>query len=61
MSRTICYLNNVEMSSSQCKLFDLYQKYLKGTASKGDFINFEGYGDMFQAAKEIYDKVMSNR
>ncbi len=46
------------MTSSQCKLFDLYQKYLAGNATKQDFINFEGYGNTFEIAKSIYEKVM---
>lgn len=58
MSEIICYLNNIPMTSSQCKLFDLYKKYLDGKATKQDFINFEGYGNTFERAKEIYEKVM---
>ena len=54
----ICYINNVPMSSSQCKLFDLYKEYLEGKVNKSAFINFEGYGDMFNAAQNIYDKIM---
>ena len=54
----ICYINNQPMTSSQCKLFDLYQKYLAGNATKQDFINFEGYGNTFEIAKSIYEKVM---
>ena len=55
---TVCYINNVPMSSSQCKLFDLYNAYLEGKVNKSAFINFEGYGDMFGTAKNIYDKIM---
>ena len=55
---TICYINNVPMSSSQCKLFDLYTVYLEGKVNKSAFINFEGYGDMFETARSIYNKVM---
>ena len=33
----ICYINNQPMTSSQCKLFDLYEKYLAGNATKNDF------------------------
>lgn len=54
----ICYINNQPMTSSQCKLFDLYQKYLAGNATKQDFINFEGYGNTFEVAKSIYEKAM---
>ena len=46
------------MTSSQCKLFDMYQKYLDGKSSKQDFNNFEGYGNTFKKAKAIYEKVM---
>ena len=53
-----CYINNVYMSSSQCKLFDLYCKYLEGKTKESDFINFEGYGNTFELAKSIYEKVM---
>ena len=55
---TICYLNNIPMSSSQLKLFDMYEKYLNGKATKNDFVNFEGYGNTFEVAKTIYEKVM---
>ena len=58
MSEVICYLNNQPMTSSQCKLFDLYQKYLAGKATKKDFSNFQGYGNTFEIAKAIYEKVM---
>ena len=54
----ICYLNNIPMSSSQCKLFDKYMEYLEGLATKNDFVNFEGYGNTFETAKTIYEKVM---
>ena len=54
----ICYLNNIPMTSSQCKLFDLYCKYLEGKTKESDFINFEGYGNTFEIAKTIYKKVM---
>ena len=54
----VCYINNVPMSSSQCKLFDLYKAYLEGKVNKSAFINFEGYGDMFNTAKSIYDKII---
>jgi hypothetical protein len=47
------------MSSSQCKLFDLYKKYIEGKVNKSAFINFEGYGDMFETACSIYNKVMN--
>ena len=56
---TICYINNVPMSSSQCKLFDLYKAYLEGKVNKSAFINFEGCGDMFETARSIYNKVMN--
>ena len=56
---TICCINNVPMSSSQCKLFDLYKAYLEGKVNKSAFINFEGYGDMFETARSIYNKVMN--
>ena len=55
----ICYLNNIPMTSSQCKLFDLYCKYLEGKAKESDFVNFEGYGNTFEMAKIIYKKVMN--
>ena len=54
----VCCLNNVPMSSSQLKLFDMYQKYLEGKVTKNDFINFEGYGNTFELAKQIYEKIM---
>lgn len=54
----ICYINNIPMSSSQCKLFDLYKSYLEGKVNRPAFINFEGYGDMFETARSIYSKVM---
>ena len=57
MDDIICYINNTPMTSTQCKLFDLYKKYLDGNATKNDFINFEGYGNTFEKAKEIYEKV----
>lgn len=57
----ICYINNQPMTSRQCKLFDLYQKYLAGNATKQDFINFEGYGNTFEVAKSIYEKVMKGQ
>lgn len=56
---TICYINNIPMSSSQCKLFDLYIKYLEGEVDKSAFINFEGYGNMFETARSIYNKIMN--
>lgn len=56
---TICYINNIPMSSIQCKLFDLYKAYLEGKVNKSAFINFEGYGDMFEIARSIYNKVMN--
>ena len=54
----ICYLNNIPMTSSQCKLFDLYNEYLQGKVDKNAFINFEGYGNMFPVAEELYNKIM---
>ena len=54
----ICYINNIPMSSNQCKLFDKYKEYLEGKATKNDFVNFEGYGNTFEIAKAIYEKVM---
>ena len=56
---TICYINNIPMSSSQLKLFDKYKEYLEGRAIKNDFVNFEGYGNTFETAKSIYEKVMN--
>ena len=35
----ICYINNIPMSSNQCKLFDKYKEYLEGKATKNDFYN----------------------
>lgn len=58
MNGIICYINNIPMSSSQCKLFDLYVKYLSGEVSKEAFNNFEGYGNTFDKAKAIYEKIM---
>ena len=58
MDNIICYINNIPMTSTQCKLFDKYQKYIDGNATKQDFINFEGYGNTFEKAKQIYEKVM---
>lgn len=53
-----CYINNIPVSSSQSNLFDLYRKYLEGKVDKTVFINFEGYGDTFESAKTIYNKIM---
>lgn len=55
---TICYINNHPMTSSQCKLFDLYKKYLAGNATQSDFINFCGYGNALEIAKSVYERVM---
>ena len=46
------------MTSTQLKLFDKYKKYIDGKTTNNDFINFEGYGNTFEKAKEIYEKVM---
>ena len=46
------------MTSSQCKLFDLYKKYLAGNATQSDFINFCGYGNALEIAKSVYERVM---
>lgn len=54
----ICYINNIPMNSSQLKLFDMYVKYINNEVSKDAFINFEGYGNTLNAAKQIYEKVM---
>ena len=54
----ICQINNIPVTSSQCKLFDLYKKYLNGKANQSDFINFEGYGNTFETAKTLYNKIM---
>lgn len=54
----ICYINNIPMTSSQCKLFDMYQKYLDGKVTKESFSNFEGYGNTFEESKRIYEKIM---
>lgn len=56
---TICYINNIPMSSRECKLFDLYKVYLEGKVNKSAFINFGGYGDMFETARSIYNKVIN--
>lgn len=55
---TFCYINNIPVTSSQLKLFDLYIKYLEGKVDKTAFVNFEGYGDTFESAKTIYNKIM---
>ena len=55
----ICYINNIPMSLSQCKLFDKYKEYLEGRTTKNDFVNFEGYGNTFEVAKAIYENVMN--
>lgn len=59
MNEIICCINNIPMTSSQCKLFDLYEKYLNGEVTKQSFNNFEGYGNTFEIAKKIYEKVMN--
>ena len=58
MDNIICYINNIPMTSTQLKLFDKYKKYIDGKTTNNDFINFEGYGNTFEKAKEIYEKVM---
>lgn len=56
----ICYINNIPMNGSQLKLFDMYERYINNEISEDAFINFEGYGNTLNTAKQIYEKVMNN-
>lgn len=58
MPKYLCYINNIPVTEKECKLFDMYQKYLDGKLTKEAFKNPFGSYDDFYHAENLYIKIM---
>lgn len=58
MANCICYINNIPVTEKECKLFDMYLKYLDGKLTKEAFKDSFGSYDDFHHAENLYVKIM---
>ena len=64
----ICCINNIPVTSRQCKLFDMYKKFIHKKSIKDEFSEYQKYvknydiyfEDVIDEAKELYEKIMGN-
>ena len=57
MSTEGCYINNVEVTWEESRLFDMYRLYLKKRIDRQSFIDDYHY-DNFDRAEALYKKIM---
>ena len=57
MSTGGCYINNVEVTWEESRLFDMYRLYLNNKIDRQSFIDTYNY-DSFERAKTLYEKIM---
>lgn len=57
MSTGGCYINNVEVTWEESRLFDMYRQYLNNKIDRQSFIDTYKY-DSFERAKTLYEKIM---
>lgn len=66
MNTIICSVNGMQVTSRQCKLFDMYKKYIQGNSVELEFSKYQEYiqnyditfEDVMKEAKDVYEKIM---